>query len=53
MICQGCGKEVEPNDFHTYQDCLRWIGLHPEDESKVTVKHLYYGQTNVKDEIKP
>ena len=44
MICQGCGKEVEPNEKHTYQNCLDWIKLHPEDETKVTMKHLYYGQ---------
>ena len=43
MICQGCGQEVEPNELHTYYDCLRWIRVHPEDEAKVTVKHLYYG----------
>lgn len=42
MICQGCGQEVEPNEKHTYQDCLDHIKQHPEDYEKVTVKHLYY-----------
>ncbi len=50
MICQGCGKEVEPNEPHTHYDCLRWIKLHPEDEQKVTVKHLYYGASVVPKE---
>jgi hypothetical protein len=34
MICQGCGKEVEPTELHTYEDCQNYIlakklaGLH-------------------------
>ena len=22
MICQECGEEVEPNQKHTFQDCM-------------------------------
>lgn len=52
MICQGCGKEVEPNDLHTYYDCLRWVRLHPEDEQKVTLKRMYYGKVSIVTEKK-
>lgn len=47
MICQGCGMEVEPNEKHTYEDCLMWIRRHPEDKAKVKHQHLYYGKNEL------
>ena len=44
MTCQGCGKEVEPDERHTYYHCLAHIRWHPEDYEKVTHKYLYYGK---------
>ena len=47
MICQGCGHEGEPNEYHTYYHCLAWIRWHPEDYAKIKHKHLYYGKRPV------
>ncbi len=25
MECGECGQEVEPNEYHTYEDCLHYL----------------------------
>ncbi len=41
MICQACGKEVEPGQIHTYDDCKVYI-------NKVIACHILEQNKKVK-----